>query len=126
MQKELVGLIAVVAIAAAISLLFYYPFKLLLTKTFIGNVFYGGAGHFVVTRTGLVFYSMLVLVLLFSFAQIYLSPMTWFGQQMASWRWRAALFFILLVCEWVIPRGLARIGYPCLRPPNRDIDGANN
>lgn len=119
MPTEIAGMLAVIAVAAAIALPFYFPLKWLLTRTRAVALFQTEGVRFIVTRTGFVFYAALVCALLLGFAQMHLNPTTWFGRQMSEWQGRAVWCALLLVFEWLATKALARAGYPCLRQSTR-------
>lgn len=127
MPDAALGLIVVVAVSAAIAvalvIAIFLPLRWLVAKTRAGAWFGRDAWRGVVTRTGVVLYAALVLALLFGFAQVHLAPTSWFGTQMATWWGRLGWLAVCVAFEWMIATALARIGYPCVRPPHRNIDG---
>lgn len=87
----------------------------------------GRAAHSrVITRTGFVFYGLMVAVLLTIFAAPYWWPGSVIARISATGWGRCVACLVLIGIFSPIEYALARAGHPCLRPPHRDIDTARD
>lgn len=87
----------------------------------------GRAAHSrVITRTGFLLYGVMVAVLLTMFAAPYVWPGTVFARISATWWGRCVVCLVVVGIFSPIEYALARAGFPCVRPPHRDIDTARD